>query len=148
MCNAYFIPFSLFSIHHVLHRSMGQYICYLSKLFSIVTKKVVRLICRAKKTTLLVYSIVEIRTALIMYKANTKFTSEYTKVVYIVQVSICNQTKSHTLKKNYVYTNLKRMCISVKGVVLWNSLDSSLICCRNVHRLKKYTANILVIYVI
>ena len=45
--------------------------------------------------------------------------------------------KSPTFKQNYARTNLKRMCISVKGVIVWNCLDSSLICCRNVHRFKK-----------
>ena len=44
----------------------------------------------------------------------------------------------------FVHTNLKIMCISVKGVKLWNSLDSSLMCCRSVHYFKnKFTDNIL-----
>ena len=40
-------------------------------------------------------------------------------------------------------------CISVKGVKIWNFLDSSLISCRNIHQFKKqYTDKILNSYVL
>ena len=41
------------------------------------------------------------------------------------------------LEQIYVRTNLKSMCIYVTGVKLWNSLDNSLISCKNVHHFKK-----------
>ena len=40
-------------------------------------------------------------------------------------------------KQIYVCTNLKNMCISVSVVKLWNTLDNSLISCKNVHNFKK-----------
>ena len=51
-------------------------------------------------------------------------------------------------KSMYVLT-LKSMCISVTGVKLWNSLDNSLISCKNVHHFKKcYTDRLLNSYVL
>ena len=41
------------------------------------------------------------------------------------------------------------MCISVTGVKLWNTLDNSLISCKNVHHFKKcYTDRLLNSYVL
>ena len=125
----------------------------------LLQKKVVRLICRAKRLDhtsclfsklriLKVPDIVEIRTALIMYKANNILLPVNIQKLFTLYKSVYVTRQSPTFKQNYAHTNLKRMCISVKGVILWNSLNSSLVCCRNVHRLKEYTANILVSYVV
>ena len=52
-------------------------------------------------------------------------------------------------KQIYACTNLKNMCISVTGVKLWNSLDNSLISCKNVYHFKKrYTDRLLNSYVL
>ena len=52
-------------------------------------------------------------------------------------------------KQIYVRTNLKHMCISVTGVKLWNTLDSSLISCKKFHHFKKcYTDRLLNSYVL
>ena len=41
------------------------------------------------------------------------------------------------------------MCISVTGVKLWNTLDSTLISCKHVHHFKKcYTDRLLNSYVL
>ena len=38
----------------------------------------------------------------------------------------------------YMYVLIKKkMCISITGVKLWNTLDNSLISCKNVHHFKK-----------
>ena len=95
-----------------------------------------------------VQDIVELGTALIMYKANNNLLPVNIQTLFTLYKSVYLTRHSPTLKHNYARTNLKRMCISVKDVILWNSLDSSPICCRNVHRLKKYTATILVSHVV
>ena len=49
----------------------------------------------------------------------------------------------------YVRTNWKSMCISVTGVKLWNTLDNSLISCKDVHHFKKcYIDRLLISYVL
>ena len=118
-----------------------------------------RLICKAKRLDhisclfselgfLKVPDIVEIRTALIMYKANNNLLPVNIQKLLTLYKSVYVTRQSQTFKQNYARTNLKRMCIPVKGVIIWNSHDSSLICYRNVHCLKKYSANILVSYVV
>ena len=82
--------------------------------------------------------IVEIRTALIMYKANNNWLPANIQKLFTLYKSVDVTRQSPTFKQNYARTNLKRMCISIKGVILWNSFDSFLICCGNV-RLKKNT---------
>ena len=58
--------------------------------------------------------------------------------------SFFSQHKSvYATRQNYTFTqkcarsNMKSMSLSIKGVQLWNSLDSSLFVCRNFHVLKK-----------
>ena len=102
MWNAYFIPFSLSAIHHVLHRSMGQYICLV-----LLQKKVVCLNGRAKRLDntsclfselciLKVQDIVEIRTALIMYKANNNLLPVNIQKLFILYKSVYITRQSPT----------------------------------------------------
>ena len=109
----------------------------------LLQKKVVHLICRVKRLDhtsclfselriLKVPDIVEIRTAVILYKANNNLLPVNIQFFFTLYKSVYETRQSPTFKQNYARTNLKRMCISVKGVILWNSLDSSLICRRNV----------------
>ena len=61
----------------------------------LLQKKIVCLICRAKRLDHTSCLFSELR----ILKEQDIATSEYTKVVYIVQVRLCNQTKSHFKKK-------------------------------------------------
>ena len=114
MWNVYFIPFSLSVIYYVLYRSKGQCIYYYSKLFNIVTKNFVRLICRAKRLDhtsclfselriLKVPDIVEIRTAHIMYKTNNHFLPVIIQKVFTLYKSVYVTRRSPTLKKIFSY---------------------------------------------
>ena len=40
-------------------------------------------------------------------------------------------------KNSFVRTNLKAMCLSIKGIKLWNSLDNNLKSCSNINTFKK-----------
>ena len=99
------------------------------------------LICRAERLDhtsclfselriLKVPDIVEIRIAVILYNANNNLLpvniQKLYKSVYVTRQSCTSQSmyksvyvtrQSPTFKQNYVHTNLKRMCISVKGVI-------------------------------
>ena len=110
----------------------------------LLQKKVVHLICRAKRLNHTSYlfselcipkvtDIVEIRTALIMYKANSNLLPVNIQKMFTLDKSVYVTRQNPNFKQNYACTKLKRLRISVKGVMIWNSLDSSLICCRNFH---------------
>ena len=58
--------------------------------------------------------IVEIRTAVILYNANNNLLPVNIQKLY---KSVYVTRQSPTFKQNYAHTNLKRMCISVKGVI-------------------------------
>ena len=85
--------------------------------------------CRAKRLDhtsslfselriLKVQDIVEIRTALIMYKANSNLLPVNIQKLFTLYKSVYVTRQSPTFKQNNAHTNLKRMCISVKGVIL------------------------------
>ena len=90
----------------------------------LLQKKVVRLLCGANRLD---------------HKSRLFYNFRILKVPGIVELRICiimfkvyhNHNKAFTQK--YTRTNMKSMTLSVKGVKLWNFLDSSQIFCQNVH---------------
>ena len=123
----------------------------------LLQKRVIRLICRAKRldhTNLLFHNVhilklpdlVKLKTAIIMFKAyrymlpmNVHKYSEYMNHDIHPGINVSSN------KSMYVLTLM--LCIS--GVKLWNSLDNSLISCKNVYHLKKrYTNRLLNSYVL
>ena len=86
--------------------------------------------------------IVELKTAIIMFKAFHNSVSAYMN-------QFIQPDRNVVLQKKYARTSLKNMCIYVKGVKLWNALDSSLISCRSIHQFNKYyTDKVLNSYVL
>ena len=109
---------------------------------------VIRLICGAKRldhTNLLFHNVhilkipdlVKLKTAMIMFKAYRYILPMNVQKLFRIHDSRYSCRHKCKFKQIYVCTNLKNMCISVTGVKLWNTLDHSLISCKNVHHFKK-----------
>ena len=121
---------------------------------------VIRLICGAKRldhTNLLFHNVnvlkipdlVKLKTAIIMFKAYRYILPMNVQKIFRIHESRYSSRYKCRFKQIYICTNLKYMCISVTGVKLWNTLDNSLISCKNVHHLKKcYTDRLLNSYVL
>ena len=109
---------------------------------------VIRLICGAKRldhTNLLFHNVhilkipdlVKLKTAMIMFKAYRYILPMNVQKLFRIHEARYSCRHKCKFKQIYVCTNLKNMCISVTGVKLGNTLDNSLISCKNVHHFKK-----------
>ena len=109
---------------------------------------VIRLICGAKRldhTNLLFHNVhilkipdlVKLKTAMIMFKAYRYILPMNVHKLFRIHEARYSCRHKCKFKQIYVYTNFKNMCISVTGVKLGNTLDNSLISCKNVHHFKK-----------
>ena len=115
---------------------MGKYICSKLKMLRLVTKKVVRLICGAQRldhTSNLFYDIrilkfsdmVTLKTAEILYKAYKNSLLNNIQKRFVLYDPMYMTRQKCVFQQKYARTNLKTMCISINGVQLWNSLNSS-----------------------
>ena len=123
-------------------------------MFSFITEKCVRLICGANRldhTNILLHNVnifklpdlAKLNTAIIMFKAYRYMLPMNVQKIFRIHESRYSSRHKCKLKHIYVRPNLKSMCISVTGVKLWNSLDNSLISCKNVYHFKKrYTGKV------
>ena len=144
---------------HILYYSLFMpYIIYCAEVWGntyatnihclvVLQKRVIRLICGAKRldhTNLLFYNVhilkipdlVKLKTAIIMFKAYRYILPMNVQKLFRIHESRYSSRHKCKFKQIYVRTNLKSMCISVTGVELWNTLDNSLISCKNVHHFK------------
>ena len=157
---------------HILYFSLFKpYIMYCAEVWGntyatnvqwlvLLKKRVIRLFCGAKRldhTNILFYNLrilkvpdlVKLKTAVILFKAFHYFLPINVQQLFRIYESVYSTRHKCKFIQNHARTSLKSMCISVKGVKLWNSLDSSLISCRNIHKFKKqYTDKILNSYVL
>lgn len=80
-----------------------------------------------KKHALKLRELVEFKTAQIMYMARNNLLpgNIYTKTVFRQRGGGggCNLRGKSNLKQHYIRTTLKSMCISKRGVILWNGLE-------------------------
>ena len=139
---------------------MGQHICNKCSKFISITEMFIRLLCGAKRldhTPMLFYNlcilkvpdIVELKTAIVMFKAFHNLLPLNIQQFFSIYESVYLTRHKCNFIQKYARTSLKSMCISVKGVKLWNALVSSLISCRSVHQFKKYyTDEVLNSYVL
>ena len=104
----------------------------------LLQKKVVRLLCGAKRlyhTSWLCYNlrilkvpdIVELRIGIIMFKAYHNLLPMYVQQFFSQHESVYATRQNYTFTQRFARTNMKSMSLSIKGVQLWNSLDSSVI---------------------
>ena len=157
---------------HILYYSLFMpYIIYCAEVWGntyatnihclvVLQKRVIRLICGAKRldhTNVLFYNVhilkipdlVKLKTAIIMFKAYHYILPMNVQKLFRIHESRYSSRHKCQFKQICVRTNLKNMCISVTGVKLWNTLDNSLISCKNVHHFKKcYTDRLLNSYVL
>ena len=157
---------------HILYYSLFMpYIIYCAEVWGntyatnihclvVLQKRVIRLICGTKRldhTNLLFYNVhilkipdlVKLKTAIIMFKAYRYILPMNAQQLFRIHESRYSSRHKCKFKQIHVRTNLKSMCISVTGVKLWNTLDNSLISCKNVHHFKKcYTDRLLNSYVL
>ena len=117
-------------------------------MFSLLTKKVARLLCGVKRLDhtsrlfnnfciLKVPDIVELRIGIIMLKAYHNLLPTYEQQFFSQHESVYATRQNYTFTQKFAHTNMKSMRLLIKGVQLWNSFDSSLIFCHNVHLLQK-----------
>ena len=84
-----------------------------------------------------------------MFKAYRYILPMNVHKLFRIHESLYSSRHKCKFKQIYVRTNLKNMCIFVTGVKLWNTLDNSLISCKNIYHFKKcYTDRLLNIYVL
>ena len=127
----------------------------------LLQKRVIRLICGAKRldhTHLLFRNVhilklpdlVKLKTAIIMFKAYRYMLPMNVQQLFRIHESRYSSRHKCKFKQIYVRTNLKKsMCNSVTGVKRWNSVDNSLISCKNNYHFKKrYTDRLLNSYVL
>ena len=90
--------------------------------------------------------LVEFQTAQIMYK------TRYNLIPGNIQKMFCERDGGYNFRGKFnrktlsVGTTIKKMCISICGVKLWNSLHDKLNQCTNIHFKKMYKAMILTKY--
>ena len=118
---------------------MGEYIQkYIEIIVSMLQKKALRLVAKvdylsATKpifhafNTLNIYDLIDLNTAIVMYKAFKNVLPTNLQKYFILTGNVhsyntrqCNHFHTHSRK-----TTLKSMCLSNRGVTLWNSLSSN-----------------------
>ena len=152
---------------HILYFSLFMpYIMYCAEVWGnryatnvqclvLLQNRVVRLLCGAQRlghTNILFYNLrilkvpglVKLKTVVILFREFHYLLPINLQQLFRIYESVYSTRHKCKFIQNYARSSLKSMCISVKGVKLWNSLDSSLISCRNIHQFKKqYTDKIL-----
>ena len=114
----------------------------------LLQKRVIRLICGAERldhTNLLFHNVhilklpdlVKLKTAIIMFKAYRYILPINVQKLFRIHESRYSSRHECKFKQIYVRTNLNSICISVTGAKLWNTLDNSMISCKNIHHFKK-----------
>ena len=92
---------------------------------------------------------VKFKTAQIIYKVNNNLLPNTIQNLFQERDS-CRKYVLRgklRLKQQRVRSTLKRMCISVEGVILWNSLDSEVKLSKNVNQFKrKFRKGVFEIY--
>ena len=84
------------------------------------------------------FDIIELKTAMIMYKANKKMLPLNIQRLFSVdEVTYYNTRQLKNMKQVYIRTTLKSKCISICGVKLWNSLKMDLRNSTSLPRFKK-----------
>ena len=78
----------------------------------------------------------KLKTVEIMYKAFNNSLPNNKEKLFVLCDPIYMTRQNCVFKQRYARTNLKTMCISINGVTLWNSLDSSLFQSKSVHLFK------------
>ena len=84
--------------------------------------------------------IVKLRSACIMYKAHKKLLPNNLQLLISLDSTrghITRQGNSNTFKQVFARTTLKSQCISVQGIKLWNSLENSIKCAKNIFMFRK-----------
>ena len=80
--------------------------------------------------------IVELQTLLVMFKAKGRTLPENIQTFFV----FTSENLDHRRKFDFKHparTTMKQMCISVCGVILWNSLKNDSKACANIHQIKK-----------
>ena len=125
----------------------------LSKTHSILLAEEITRFAEIKKLSYLpvmcglkIPDIVELRISIIMLKAYHNLLPTYVQQFFRQHESV------YATQQNYTFTqklaHMKSMRLLIKGVQLWNSSDSSLIFCHNVHLFKNnYKGSILNSYI-
>ena len=100
----------------------------------LLQKKILRIVCNVdyryhsnvlfKELRILkLFDIIELKTAMIMYKANThKLPLNIQQLFSVDEFTYYNTRQLKNMKQVYIRTTLKSKCISICGVKLWNSL--------------------------
>ena len=90
------------------------------------------------------FDIVELKTAMIMYKPNKQLLPLNIQRLFSVdEVTYYNTRQLTNMKQVYFRTTLKSKCISICGVKLWNSLNMDLRNSTTLPRFKKEYKNSL-----
>ena len=104
----------------------------------VLQKKVLRIVCNVDYHMLKLFDIIELKTAMIMYKANKKMLPLNIQRLFSVdEVTYYNTRQLKNMKQVYIRTTLKSKCISICGVKLWNSLKMDLRNSTSLPRFKK-----------
>ena len=83
------------------------------------------------------FDIIELKTAMIMYKAKKKLPLNIQRLFSVDEVTYYNTRQLKNMKQVYIRTTLKSKCISICGVKLWNSLKRYLRKSTSLPRFKK-----------
>ena len=81
--------------------------------------------------------IIELKTALIMYKARNNQLPENIQAMFSDREGGYNLRGELDFKTHFARTTLKSFCISIRGVKLWNSMTAELKQCSNMIQFKK-----------
>ena len=73
--------------------------------------------------------LVELKTAIIMFKAFNNILPLNVPQFFSIYKSVYSTRQECNFIQKYARISLKSMCISIRGVKLWNALDSSLFSC-------------------
>ena len=84
------------------------------------------------------HDLIELRTAMIMYKANTGCLPVNLQTMFRMSSEKINNTRnSSNVRQVFARTTKKANCITVHGITLWNTIQDRIRSSHNLHTFKK-----------
>ena len=122
---------------------------HVKNMYNYIAKKAVRIVCNVdyqhpsnvlfiELHVLKLHDLIELRTAMIMYKAKTGCLPVNLQAMFHMSLERIHDTlNSRNVRQVFSRTNKKANCITVYGIKLWNTIQDRIRRSQNLHTFKK-----------